>query len=74
MPEDLFNQLCLVRSFNKANGATYQEHILIVAGKRIPKDLHTSISKAKSGTLALEILKQHNIAYSHIYYHNKITQ
>ena len=34
MPEDLFNQLCLVRSFNKANGATYQEHILIVAGKR----------------------------------------
>ena len=74
MSEQLYNQLCLVRSFNNTNGATYQEHILIIAGKRIPKDLHESVSKAKSGSLALEILKQHNITYSHIFNHNKITQ
>lgn len=67
MPEQLYNQLCLVRSFNETNGATYQEHILIVAGKRIPEDLHASISKAKSGDAALEILRQNDIPYSHIY-------
>jgi len=65
MSEQLFSQLCQIQSFNRHNGKTYQRHILIIAGNRIPKELHLSIREAPSGQAALEILTTHNIPYSH---------
>lgn len=65
MTEGLFNQLCHISSFNEKNGKTYQEHILIIAGKRIPTELHEIIRKASTGKKALELLDEHNIAYTH---------
>ena len=65
MTEQLFNQLCQIKSFNEKNGKTYQEHILIIAGKRIPTELHETIRKASTGKKALELLEKHNIAYTH---------
>ena len=67
MTQALFNQLCQVASFAEMNGRTYQEHILIIAGERIPSDLHKDIRKAESGDDALNILTQNNIPWSHQY-------
>jgi hypothetical protein len=67
MTQTLFDQLCHVSSFNKMNGTTYQEHIVIIAGKRIPSALHDAVRQAKSGDIALEILTKNNIPWSHKY-------
>jgi len=67
MSEHLFSQLCQIQSFNHLNGKTYQQHILIIAGERIPSQLHPSILEAPSPHAALEILTKHNIPYSHTY-------
>ena len=53
--------------FDQMNGTTYQEHIVIIAGKRIPSDLHDAVRQAKSGDIALEILTKNNIPWSHKY-------
>ena len=65
MTESLFNQLCQICSFNDVNGKTYQEHILIIAGERIPTTLHNTIRNAVSGSAALKILEENNIPYNH---------
>lgn len=67
MPQTLFNQLCEVASFTVMNGKTYQEHILIIAGERIPSDLHEDIRKAESGETALALLTKNDIPWSHQY-------
>ncbi len=67
MTQALFNQLCHVSAFNTVNGNTYQEHILIIAGERIPKELHNAIRDAESGDAALEILTKNNIPWTHTY-------
>ena len=67
MTETLFNQLRFVHGFTEINGQTYREHILIIAGKRIPIHLHSIIREVSSGTAALNILKEHNIPYTHDY-------
>lgn len=67
MSEQLFSQLCQIQSFNQHNGQTYQQHILIIAGDRIPSQLHASILEAPTSRAALEILTTHNIPYSHTY-------
>ncbi len=67
MSQALFSQLCQVSAFNTMNGKTYQEHILIIAGERIPNKLHDSIRQAESGDAALEILTQNSILWTHTY-------
>ena len=49
------------------NGKTYQEHILVIAGERIPKELHDSIRGAESGNAALDILTTNKIPWTHTY-------
>lgn len=65
MSENLFTQLCCISGFNKMNGPTYQEHIIIIAGKRIPESLHHVIQHSTSGEKALDILRENNIPYTH---------
>jgi len=65
MSQDMFNQLSNVNGFNKKNGFTYQQHILITSWYRIPSKLHYTILKAKTGKDALNILKNNKIAYLH---------
>ena len=65
MTEELFNQLCYVRGFNNLNGNTYQEHILVIAGDRIPENLHDNIKNAKTSLDALNILDDNKIDYNH---------
>ncbi len=67
MTQALFNQLCQVSAFNATNGKTYQEHVLIIAGDRIPKELHKSIRDAESGNAALNILTANKIPWTHTY-------
>jgi len=67
MTQALFNQLCHVSAFNAMNGKTYQEHVLIIAGNRIPKELHESIRNAESGDAALNILTTNKIIWTHTY-------
>ena len=67
MTQALFNQLCHVSAFNTLNGSTYQEHILIIAGERIPQELHDAIRNAASGDDALEILTKNNIPWTPTY-------
>jgi len=67
MTQALFDQLCQISAFNTANGNTYQEHILIIAGDRIPKELHDEIRNAESGDAALELLTKNNIPWRHTY-------
>ena len=67
MTQVLFDQLCQISAFNAMNGKNYQEHILIVAGNRIPKELHDSIRTADSGDDALNILTANKIPWTHTY-------
>ena len=71
MTESLFNQLCQISAFNNVNGSTYQEHILIIAGERIPTKLHEAVRKAVSGEAALKILEANNIPYTHSHRHQE---
>ena len=65
MSEDLYNQLCVVNGFTTCNGATYQEHIIRIAGDRIPQSLHCIIEKAVSGEEALQILNDNGVTFTH---------
>ena len=71
MTEYLFKQLCQVRSFNEANGANYQEHILITMADhetlRECPQLRATIKAAPTGSAALAILTENGIAYTHKY-------
>ena len=67
MTQALFNQLCQVSAFNDMNGKTYQEHIIVVAGDRIPKELHKTILNAADGDEALNILTTNKIPWTHTY-------
>ncbi len=67
MREDLFRQLSSVAGFAERNGLTYQDHILIIAGERIPEILHQAIRASPSGSAALKILTKHNISFQHEY-------
>ena len=65
MSEQMFINLSYVNGFNQHNGHTYQEHVLIIAGDRIPIHLHKDISDAPNAEEALRILSRNNIRFSH---------
>ena len=65
MSEDLYNQLCTVDGFTERTGATYQKHIIRIAGDRIPQSLHCIIEKAVSGEEALQILNDNGVTFTH---------
>ena len=65
MSEQMFLNLSCVGGFNQHNGSTYQEHILIIAGDRIPSDLHKDITEAPNAKTALNILSSNSISFHH---------
>ena len=65
MSPERFSQLASVMGFCNLNGKTYQEHIIIAAGERIPKNLHDAIRQAKNSEDALTLLRDNNIPYVH---------
>ena len=65
MDERMFNNLSCVNGFNQYNGSTYNEHILIIAGSRIPSHLHKGIIEATDAAAALGILTANDISFCH---------
>ena len=65
MSQDMFIQLSNFKGFNKKNGFTYQQHILLSSWYRIPSKLHYLILNARSGNDALDTLKENNIVFLH---------
>ena len=53
MPPWKFNELSMVRGFNKINGKTYQEHIIIILGHLMTSEDQKRISEATSTDEAL---------------------
>jgi hypothetical protein len=65
MSEERYLMLSTVRGFTNLNGSTYQEHIIMTAGERIPVDLHESIRQSSTADAALKLLKDNYILYAH---------
>ena len=65
MSEERYLMLTTVHGFTNLNGSTYQEHIIVAAGERIPADMHDSIRRASTAAAALKLLRDNYILYAH---------
>ncbi len=69
MSEYLYEELTQVLGFTKLNGYTYQEHIVLQLKNRglNNEKLFERIILAEDGKLALKILQDEGIMYTHTY-------
>ena len=70
MSEMLYDELTQVSGFTKLNGYTYQEHIILQLKSRgiNNEQLFEKIILAEDGKLALKILHDEGIMFTHTYY------